>query len=66
MISRQNEYGETIDYDGEWFYHSDAGKIKLIFNPFVGISCINDDDKGVILNEEEYLIMLKLKLESGE
>tara|TARA_Y100000310_G_C20641400_1_gene794118 strand:- start:1322 stop:1432 length:111 start_codon:yes stop_codon:yes gene_type:complete len=26
----KNEYGEEIKYDGEWFYHSDIGKIKLV------------------------------------
>ena len=30
MIMEKNEYGEEIKYDGEWFYHSDIGKIKLV------------------------------------
>ena len=63
MISIKNDYGETISYDGKVFQHSDIGTISLKHHPFSGMFCVNEDGRGVILNENEYLLMAKLKLE---
>mgnify|MGYP001402069423 CR=1 FL=1 len=63
MSSIKNEYGEKISYDGEVFQHSDIGTITLKHHPLKGMFCVNEGGKGVILNENEYLIMAKLKLE---
>jgi len=65
MMMKKNEYGEEIKYDGEWFYHSDIGKIKLVY-AVSGIMCVNDEGNSQILNEMEYLLMLKMKLEGEE
>ena len=63
MSSIKNEYGETISYDGNVFQHSDIGTITLNHHPLTGMFCLNEDGKGVVLNEDEYLLMAKLKLD---
>lgn len=61
----KNEYGEEIKYDGEWFYHSDIGKIKLVYAGH-GLICVDENEKSIIINEQEYLIMLNMKLEGTD
>jgi len=65
MMMKKNEYGEEIKYDGEWFYHSDIGKIKLVY-AVAGLICVDENEKNIILNEKEYLMMLKMKHEGED
>ena len=60
----ENEQGEKIFFDGEWFHHDDCGKVKIL-QYIGGISVLDEHGDGMICSIGEMRRMLNMLYEAG-
>lgn len=60
----ENEYGEKIFFDGEWFHHDDCGKVKIL-RYGGGVAMLDENGEGMMCSIGEIRRMLNMLYEAG-